>query len=813
MFSVSQDMQCDVVGHEAGNEFAVAFNGRASLLQSQSSNVSMIHIDEGKSAEEAHGDVFGGPLQTPINGEFDPDQIATAHLQNASSTPTNDECIFIGRLLEVTLRNIEDRGIGLAAHLGRIEQKMEDLQNGVSDGLQDICNDIRDTVGLVQLDTCQIQQIRQMRTNRYTTGHSNSQALENLKSTIRSKGTVSAISPLLSNEEVVDHLGPEVPETVTVTQKQARMGTAGATTKKKGKTARKIMERSKERPVDEENAVEPGRYSEAAATKKINGGKAVKTRSRAARAAGPVLRTTLGLNYKTCGSELFPKAVHQALEHRFSLDHAPENMSWRLFLMPVENYLTSEFYGGFGSSRRKEVAATIAGGQGHIARTFTALPVEQKIHRLLFTVFLGSLMSMELTLTINHHIAVPVVVDVTAHAIRISLDTKLFYTGVPKPGRRAFSKYLGKGGHHKTIYSMYLCPCTILSDASVASWPLGIVSHDPAVGHMSGRDRDDSKVSGSEESYHSMELDVVSAKRVWFKLDFYLLPAIAMFYFLSFLDRTNIGNARIAGLQRDLNMTNKQYSIALTVTYVIGPNYMLPTLLTIWGVVTTLQGVVTSYGGLLTCQFFLGLFEGGVFPGLVLYLTHFYPRAKMTTQAFSEILAYGIIRMDGVGGRAGWRWIFILEGAFTVAWGLMSYFLLPRDAMAVKFLRPAEREYVASQVAESGGEKFEWREVRKAFVAPHVWILGVVFFFSGAVLFGLAFAGGILSTWLMGSLSTAPKYVLGTRVMVAFSAGMAVGSALCLGYFIMMNRKKRKMQGQVIKGMDGDLAPSFVYLL
>ncbi len=171
--------------------------------------------------------------------------------------------------------------------------------------------------------------------------------------------------------------------------------------------------------------------------------------------------------------------------------------------------------------------------------------------------------------------------------------------------------------------------------------------------------------------------------------------------------------------------------------------------MTIWGIATVVQGVVTSYDGLLACRFFLGVFEGGVFPGMILYLTNFYPRAKMTTRiatffafalisgAFSGILAYGIIRMDGVGGRAGWRWIFILEGVFTVAWGLMSYFLMPRDAMAVKFLSPAEREYVANQVADSGGEKFEWREVRKAFLAPHVWILSVAFFFSGTLLYGL----------------------------------------------------------------------------
>ncbi len=157
----------------------------------------------------------------------------------------------IGRLLEGTLQNIEEQGISLAAHLGCIEQKMEDLQKSVSAGLQDICNDIRDTVGLMQLDACQIQQIRQMCTNVYTTGQSNSRALRSLKSTIRS----------------------------------IRMGAAGATKKTKGKTARKIMESSKERPLDEENTAEPGRYSEEATNEKMKGGKAVKTRSRAARAA------------------------------------------------------------------------------------------------------------------------------------------------------------------------------------------------------------------------------------------------------------------------------------------------------------------------------------------------------------------------------------------------------------------------------------------------------------------------------------------------------------------------------------------------
>ncbi|KIK65240.1 hypothetical protein GYMLUDRAFT_980832 [Collybiopsis luxurians FD-317 M1] len=268
-------------------------------------------------------------------------------------------------------------------------------------------------------------------------------------------------------------------------------------------------------------------------------------------------------------------------------------------------------------------------------------------------------------------------------------------------------------------------------------------------------------------------------KEVWRKLDIRILPVVAMFYLLSFLDRTNIGNARVAGLQKDLQMTNQQYSIALTVTYVpyivaelpsnlvlkvcrdfpilqaVGPNYLLPTLLSLWGVVTTLQGVVKSYSGLLACRFFLGLFEGGVFPGLVLYLSYFYPRCKMNTRvsaffsaaslsgAFSGILAYGIINMGGVGGRPGWAWIFILEGLFTFLFGLSAYFTLPHSVDKAGFLSVEEKEYINAQLLKDNGLQketgFSGKEIIEAFKLPQVWILAPAFFFAGTILYALAY--------------------------------------------------------------------------
>jgi MFS family permease len=92
-----------------------------------------------------------------------------------------------------------------------------------------------------------------------------------------------------------------------------------------------------------------------------------------------------------------------------------------------------------------------------------------------------------------------------------------------------------------------------------------------------------------------------------------------------------------------------------------------------WGIVMTLMGLCQSYAGLLSARIFLGIAEAGLFPGVTFYLTMWYTRYEYQWRmalffsavgiagAFSGLLAYGISFMDGVGGQAGWRWIFILE--------------------------------------------------------------------------------------------------------------------------------------------------------
>ncbi|ETW81273.1 major facilitator superfamily [Heterobasidion irregulare TC 32-1] len=255
------------------------------------------------------------------------------------------------------------------------------------------------------------------------------------------------------------------------------------------------------------------------------------------------------------------------------------------------------------------------------------------------------------------------------------------------------------------------------------------------------------------------------------KIDLMIIPLVGVIYFLSFLDRANIGNARIAGLQKDLNMTDHQFSVSLTVFYVsyiltevpvnlvlkrFGANITIPLMVVLWGLFCACQGSVTTFGGLIACRFFLGMAEGGLFPSLVLYLSNFYPRHSLQLRlsmtfsvtslagAFSGLLAAAIEDMDGLRGLSGWAWIFVLEGVLTVLCGILSFFLLPREPSKLRWLTRHEKAVYVEMLREdwSGDaedEKFSWAEVWSVFLnAPHFIILCVHFFVGGITLFGLA---------------------------------------------------------------------------
>ena len=162
---------------------------------------------------------------------------------------------------------------------------------------------------------------------------------------------------------------------------------------------------------------------------------------------------------------------------------------------------------------------------------------------------------------------------------------------------------------------------------------------------------------------------------------------------------TNIGNAKLAGLPKDLHLTGSQYNITLSLFFIpyalcepatnimlkrFRPSIFIPTTMVLWGITMTLMGLSFNFSGLAAARWWLGTFEAGLFPGVSYYLACWYKRdefgvrqaiffsAAALAGSFGGLLAYAIEKMEGVGGRAGWAWIFILEGILTVLISIAS---------------------------------------------------------------------------------------------------------------------------------------------
>ncbi|KAF9230452.1 major facilitator superfamily domain-containing protein [Melanogaster broomeanus] len=221
---------------------------------------------------------------------------------------------------------------------------------------------------------------------------------------------------------------------------------------------------------------------------------------------------------------------------------------------------------------------------------------------------------------------------------------------------------------------------------------------------------------GSEEEPECSVAAALTAEqevKLWRKIDLRLLPIITLMYLLSFMDRGNIGNAKLDGLMTQLNLTGNKYNIALTMYFipysllefpsnlaiqVIRPSRWLPALVVLWGLCTMLMGFVKTYPQLVGVRVCLGAAEAGLYPGVAYYLTLWYPKymyqyrfamftgAATMAGAFSGLLAFAINFMNGDGGLEGWSWIFVLEGLATVLVGLVAAFVC--DLQSWSIMRP-----------------------------------------------------------------------------------------------------------------------------
>ncbi|KAI0134822.1 MFS general substrate transporter [Daldinia grandis] len=313
-------------------------------------------------------------------------------------------------------------------------------------------------------------------------------------------------------------------------------------------------------------------------------------------------------------------------------------------------------------------------------------------------------------------------------------------------------------------------------------------------------------------SVHVSSTDKDLTRKVLWKLDTRILPILAVLFLCSFLDRTNVGNAKLYNLEVDLGITDHQYDQGLAVfyaTYILSeipsnlilkkltPQIWLPCLTFFWGVSAMCLGFVQNFAGFVGVRALLGLTEGGLLPGIVLYLSTVYTRGELALRigifytaaslsgAFGGLLARGIAEIGTRGGLNKWRWIFVIEGLFTALVGIAAYFILPNGVGSAKFLSAEERQFAVSRlnaVSQSDGgnrereatEKFTWSEVGRGVFSLQTWFTAAAYF---GILSGLYSFGLFLPTIITGLGYTADEAQLWSVIPYAVASVVTVITA------------------------------------
>lgn len=259
-------------------------------------------------------------------------------------------------------------------------------------------------------------------------------------------------------------------------------------------------------------------------------------------------------------------------------------------------------------------------------------------------------------------------------------------------------------------------------------------------------------------------------KKLVRKLDIRLLPILILLFILNILDRNAIANARLGGLEADLRLTGVQYQTAVMAVWagyismmipsnlllsIFKPRVYLPAVVAIWGVVAGASGFTQNFAGLVTVRVLTGVTEAPYFVGCIFLLSCWYKRSELPVRisifysgytlssAFGGLIGAGIIgNMDGVGGYSSWRWLFIIEGAATVAAAVPAYFILPNYPHTTKWLGEQERALAIWRLTlEADGEEDTVEGsvltgLKEACIDFKVWLLVIIQ--TGAVM-GMSF--------------------------------------------------------------------------
>ncbi|RDW86992.1 uncharacterized protein DSM5745_03634 [Aspergillus mulundensis] len=227
------------------------------------------------------------------------------------------------------------------------------------------------------------------------------------------------------------------------------------------------------------------------------------------------------------------------------------------------------------------------------------------------------------------------------------------------------------------------------------------------------------------------------------KIDFFILSFCCVTYFFNYLDRSNLTNAYVSGMEEELSFKGNQLNqinTIFTVGYILGqipsnlaltylpPRIYFPAMVLLWGCLTMVTAAVHNPQGIMAIRFFLGLAEASTFSGTHYILGSWYTERELgkrsgiftasglAGQMFGGFIQTGIhSSLDGAAGLSGWRWLFIIDGLMTLPIALYGLFLFPDTpaTTTAPYLTPSDRALALSRLPNSNSKP---APINKAFL-------------------------------------------------------------------------------------------------
>ncbi|KAK5046785.1 hypothetical protein LTR84_007139 [Exophiala bonariae] len=321
-------------------------------------------------------------------------------------------------------------------------------------------------------------------------------------------------------------------------------------------------------------------------------------------------------------------------------------------------------------------------------------------------------------------------------------------------------------------------------------------------------------VVAARDDTHQFEqstlVDTSAEKHLRRKIDRYVGINVFLIYLCCFLDRVNIGNARLAGLESDLHMKRWDFNTALCMFFVayilfefpctfickiIGPGWFLPGATFLFGLFTLAMAFVENKGAAYAVRFLLGMAESGMVPSIAYYLSRWYRKNELVVRisfymvagplsgAFGGLLASGILSLDHFGSLKRWRMIFAIEGIITMAIGFIAFFTITNEPHTARWLNQDERALAISRLqnerlaATELIDKWNRTKILRGITSPVQISNMFIFLFVGISVQGIAvFLPTVVATIyphtsiVHQQLYTVPPYIVGVATVLILPA-------------------------------------------